>query len=277
MTLLAAFLLGLLVGSFLNVCIHRWPDEKSVVSPRSHCPKCSAPISWRDNIPVLSYILLRGRCRRCAAAISVRYPAVELLNGLLYLALAAKFGVDPLAAKAALFVSMMLVLVFTDIEHFILPDEITLGGIGAGLALSLVVPVEAGITRLFWLLSGVEPSPTAASFTEAAVAAVLFGALLLGVREVYYRIRRVDGLGMGDVKMAAMMASFWGAAHTLLILIVGSLTGALVGSLLVLFRGKKWNYEMPYGSYLGVAAILMTVWGDDVLGWYWSVVIGLGA
>ena len=275
--ILLAFLFGLLVGSFLNVCIHRWPAEKSVVRPRSRCPECSESIAWYDNIPVLSYLALGGRCRRCGASISRRYPLVELLTGLLFVAVVWRFGLTPFAAKAALFGSMMLVLVFTDLEQYILPDEVTLGGLAVGLALTPFVPLPAGVTSLFWLMTHQDPPPWLASLAESAFAAALFGGMLWLVREAYYRFRGVDGLGLGDVKMAAMMGAFWGVGYTLMMLVIGSLAGAVLGTLFVLVAGKRWNYELPFGSYLGVAAILVMLWGDELLGTYWGLVSGAAA
>ena len=271
MTLLA-FLFGLLIGSFLNVCIHRWPRDQSVVKPRSQCPHCERQIEARDNVPLVSYLLLRGRCRYCAEAISWRYPLVEILNGCLYAGLLWKFGLDAFTLKAAFFGSMMLVLIFTDIEHYILPDEITLGGLVIGLLLSLSLPMPEGLMKFVWTIMDAEADWRWISLAESAVGALLFGGGLWILRELYYRMRGVDGLGLGDVKMAAMMGSFWGVGHTLLILLLGSLGGALVGMLVVLIGGKKWNYEMPFGSYLGAAALLVTVWGDTLFGLYWSAV-----
>jgi leader peptidase (prepilin peptidase)/N-methyltransferase len=271
-----AFLLGLLIGSFLNVCIHRWPREESVVKPRSHCPHCHRQISAWDNVPLLSYFLLRGRCRYCTGAISWRYPLVEGLNGLLYAGLVARFGLDEFTVKAAFFGSMMLVLIFTDIEHYILPDEITLGGLALGLGLSLVLPMPQGLMAFLWQMGGSAPAWRWISLSESMAGALLFGGSLWALREVYYRIRGVDGLGFGDVKMAAMMGAFWGVGHTLLILLLGSLVGALAGGAIVLFGGKKWNYEMPFGSYLGAAALVVTVWGDALFGLYWKAVAPAG-
>lgn len=276
MTLLA-FLFGLLIGSFLNVCIHRWPIEKSVVRPRSHCPKCEQQLSWYENVPLISYVLLRGRCRHCGETISWRYPAVEVLNGFLYFAAVAQFGLEPISFKAMLFGSMMLALIFTDLEQFLLPDELTLGGMVIGLALSPFLFIMPGATQLIWLIAGTQPEPWLASVTESVCGAVLFGGMLWATREIYYRVRGVDGLGFGDVKLAAMMGAFWGVNYTLIILVVGSIVGALFGTTLVLLGGKRWSHEMPYGSYLGAAAILVTFWGDDLIGWYWTAVTSAAA
>ncbi len=269
MTLLA-FLAGLILGSFLNVCIHRWPLEESVVAPRSRCPQCKSPISWRDNIPVFSYILLHGRCRHCGEPISKRYPIVELLTGALFAGLFHKYGLQPFTYKCALFTAMMIVLVATDFEQYILPDEITLGGLAIGLALSPFILIPAGGTQLIWLLTGVSPAPWQQSLAESAFGAVFFGGMLWALREIYYRVRGVDGLGFGDVKMVAMMGAFWGVVDTMMMLIIGSVLGAVIGAAIVLLGGKKWTHELPYGSYLGAAAIIVVLWGDALLGAYWS-------
>jgi leader peptidase (prepilin peptidase) / N-methyltransferase len=270
---LLAFLFGLLLGSFLNVCIHRWPREESVVQPRSRCPACQAPIAWYDNVPLLSYLLLRGKCRRCGAPISIRYPLVELLTAVLYAAIAARFGLDPLAFKAALFGSMMLVLFFTDLAEFILPDEITVGGAVLGLALSVVVPVDRGPAALLLLLSGVDAPRWVVSLADSALSALLLGGFLLLVGETYYRLRKIEGLGLGDVKMVAMIAAFWGISQAVVILVLSSLVGAVTGILIVVIGRKQWHYALPFGSYLAATGIVIALWGDAILSWYWSRVL----
>ena len=273
MIIFLAFLLGLLLGSFLNVCIHRWPREESVVQPRSRCPRCAAPIAWYDNLPLLSYLLLQGKCRACGAPISVRYPLVELLTGVLYAAVVARFGLDPMAFKAALFGSMMLVLFFTDLAEFILPDEITLGGALLGLALSPFVPVDRGPASLLLMLTDSDAPRWAVSLADAASSALILGGFLLLVGETYYRLRKVEGLGLGDVKMVAMMAAFWGISQTVLILVLSSLIGAASGVLIVIIGRKQWHYALPFGSYLAAIGIVVTLWGDAILSWYWNQVL----
>jgi leader peptidase (prepilin peptidase)/N-methyltransferase len=271
--ILLAVLAGLLIGSFLNVCIYRWPREESVVQPRSRCPQCLAPITWYDNVPLLSYLVLRGRCRRCGAAISIRYPVVELLTAVFYAVVAARFGLDWFAFKVALFGSMMLVLFFTDLAEFILPDEITLGGILLGLALSVFVPVDSGLATLLLVLSGTAAPPWVVSLADAASSALILGGFLLLVGEAYYRLRKIEGLGLGDVKMVAMMAAFWGISQTVLILVLSSLVGAVSGILIVVIGRKQWHYALPFGSYLAATGIVVTLWGDAILSWYWSQVL----
>ena len=272
-----AFLFGATVGSFLNVCIARWPAETSVARPRSRCPKCEAPISWRDNIPLLSFFLLRGRCRSCRQSISWRYPLVEALNGVLWAALIAQFGWQPYTLKAALFASMMLVLIFTDIETYILPDEVTIGGAVLGLALSAVILIPAGPTFLIWMLAGREPTPAAASMLESASAALFFAGMLWALREVYYRLRGFDGLGLGDVKMAAMLGAFWGMSKTFLILIAGSLLGVVVGTLIVTLGRKRWNTEFPFGSHLGAAGLASLFLDERAAAFYWDLLGRIGS
>ena len=271
-----AFFFGLLIGSFLNVCISRWPDRLSVVSPRSRCPKCKGAIAWYDNVPLLSYVLLAARCRSCKEPISWRYPTVEALNASVYALLAYQHGLQPFTFKAALFSSMMIILIFTDLEQLILPDEITLGGIPIGLGLALWVAVPLTVTRLIWLFRSDQPSEQLGSLAECLVAAVLFGGLLWAMREAYYRLRGVDGLGLGDVKMAAMMGAFWGVGQTLMILIIGSIAGAVIGTALIAIRRANWRQELPYGSYLGAAALVVTLFGDHMLGAYWGLVLPTG-
>jgi leader peptidase (prepilin peptidase)/N-methyltransferase len=268
-----AFLVGLLLGSFLNVCIHRWPLMESVVRPRSRCPHCQAAIAWHDNIPLLSYLLLKGRCRACGAPISIRYPLVELLTGLLYAAVVARFGLEPMAFKAALFGSMMLVLFFTDLAEMILPDEITIGGAVIGLVLSVFIFVDSGVAMVFFVLSDTPAPRWLISLADSASSAAILGGMLWLVSEAYYRVRKMEGLGLGDVKMVAMMAAFWGISQTALILVLSSLIGAVSGLLIIVIGRKHWRYPLPFGSYLAATGIVATMWGDTILSWYWSRVL----
>ena len=270
---LAAFIFGLIIGSFLNVCIYRWPRDESVVKPRSHCPHCGTMIGWQDNIPLLSYLLLKGSCRHCAGPISIRYPIVELLNGLFYAYLFGRYGAEPMTFKVAVFTSMMLILIFTDLSDYILPDEITLGGLVLAFALIPFVPVEDRFTGIIWLFAGEKPEQWIVSLIESGFAALFIGGLLFVLRSTYFRVRKVEGLGLGDVKMMTMVAAFWGFAPTVTILMMGSIVGALTGLAVVMIRRKKWSHEMPFGSYLGVASIVVAVWGDGILEWYTGVMM----
>lgn len=270
MIIVLAFLAGLLIGSFLNVCIHRWPREESVVHPRSRCPHCEAQIAWYDNIPLLSYIFLRGKCRHCGAGISVRYPLVELLNAAIFVAAVLRFGLEPMAFKAALFGSMMVVLFFTDLAEYILPDEITIGGAIIGLVLSAFIHLDAALGTLLLILTNTPVSPTVASIADSASAAIVLGGLLFLMGEIYYRLRHVEGLGLGDVKMVAMLGAFWGISQTVLILVLSSFVGAITGILIVVIGRKQWHYALPFGSYMAATAIVVTIWGEAILAWYWN-------
>lgn len=269
-----AFLFGLLVGSFLNVCIHRLPIHESVVSPRSRCPRCAAMIAWYDNVPLISFAMRRGRCRNCKAGISWRYPFVELATGCLYVLIACEFGFGLDALKAAVLTSMLVVLFFTDLEHLLLPDPVTLGGLAAGIAFSPFVPLRPGLADVGYLFAGSRPAPFAVSVTESVLAAVVFGGALYVLGEAFYRLRGVDGLGLGDVKLVAMLGAFQGTSETLLILLAGCLLAILGGAVAVLVRGASWRTPLPLGSYVSAAAIGSVFVGGTILNRYWEFVLG---
>ena len=243
-----AFALGLIVGSFANVCIHRLPLRQSVVTPRSRCPHCGAAISAWDNVPLLSYALLRGRCRFCRAPISIRYPLVEAANGLLYLGLALWYGPTLRTLVLMAFVTAMLVLSLIDLDHRILPNVVTLPGIAAGLAAS-VLPGP--------------PDPLSAAI-GAAGGYLAFWA----VAEAYRRTRGVEGLGQGDWKMAAMIGAFLGWDQMLLTVLIASVAGTLVGLALIAFWGGSGKSKIPLGTFLGLAAIVVSFVGEAVTTWY---------
>lgn len=259
----AAFLFGLLIGSFLNVCIHRLPKEESIIAPRSRCPHCGQPIRWYDNIPLASFVLLGGRCRDCRGAISFRYPLVELLTGALFAILISDFGLTLAALKYAAFVSMMLVLAFADLADRILPDEITLGGAAAGVLLSLFQLVPPGVAYLLLSLSRVTLSPRLLSLAESLLGALVAAGLLYLVAEIYYRIRHREGMGLGDVKMMALIGAFVGLRDAMMIVMVASILGAIVGLIFILLFRKGMTYELPFGTFLAFAAILTVVWAHE--------------
>jgi leader peptidase (prepilin peptidase)/N-methyltransferase len=234
-------LVGLILGSFLNVCIYRLPVGQSVVTPRSRCPGCGKLIVWYQNIPVLSWFLLRGRCAGCSAPISFRYPFVEALSGAAVLALWLVFGYQPAFPIAAAFVLAMIALFFTDLDHQLLPDAITLTGFATGLAVSWVNPflVGEGWARIWASLSG------------AAVGA----GLLWGVGAVYGKLRGVEAMGMGDVKMMAMVGAFTGIGGVLFTIFAASLVGAVVGVALIPLRGRSMQDKLPFGCFLAPAAV----------------------
>jgi len=267
-----AFLFGLAIGSFLNVCIVRIPGRKSIVLPASACPKCGAAIRPYDNIPMVSYLLLGGKCRSCKERISPMYPLVELLTGALFLGSYLTFGLTPEALKWAAFSAIMIVLVFTDLRERILPDVVNFTGLGIGLAISFFMPPADGSAK--WLANRIFAFPPPApvlSFVDALLGAAIGGALLWLVAEAYFRLRHREGMGLGDVKMMLMAGAFLGAKRTLLTIFAGSLLGSVLGLVFILTRRRQSDYQLPFGSFLGMAALLVVFFGTPVVNWYLSL------
>lgn len=237
-----AGVIGLLVGSYLNVVIYRVPRRLSTVLSRSRCPACGTPIRPYDNIPILAYLWLRGRCRTCGVRFGWRYPAIEALTGALFVLSAIRFGVSWDALIAALFCAAMVVLAAIDVEHFLLPDRITLPGIAVGLA---VQP---------WLR---EPG-----LLSAAVGAVAGAAILTFVWGVWYLVRREHGMGFGDVKMLAMIGAFLGLRSMGVALFVAVLAGALVGLALLAVGRFGFRSKLPFGFFLALGALVALFFGD---------------
>jgi leader peptidase (prepilin peptidase)/N-methyltransferase len=256
---------GLVFGSFLNVCIVRVPRRESVVSPGSHCPSCRAPIRWHDNIPVLSYVLLRGRCRNCGKRISMLYPAVEILTAAVFWFDFAHYGFTPEFIKSVVFAMLMIVLIFTDLRERRIPHRITVPGIALGIVLSLWVPVDN--RPVGWLLArwGVFPSPVLLSLIGALVGALIGGGLFFVVGEAFYRLRHKEGLGFGDVMLMLVAGTFLGPPLTLMTILLGSLLGSLIAIPLATFSSKFRNYQWPYGTFLGIAAIYASIGGEALL------------
>jgi leader peptidase (prepilin peptidase)/N-methyltransferase len=251
---------GLILGSFLNVCIHRLPLGQSVVRPRSRCPCCSATVRWYDNVPILSWVLLRGRCRHCAAPISARYALVELLSAITLVALWRAFGATPEFAVAAGFGLALVVLFFTDFDHQLLPDAVTLTGFVVGLAVAWFNPFlpGAGWARVWASLAG----------------AALGSGLLWGVGALYGRFRGVEAMGFGDVKMMAMVGAFTGPAGVLFTIFAASLGGAAVGLLLIPLRGRSLQDKLPFGCFLAPAALAALLVGRDAVRSYVALIVG---
>lgn len=249
-----AFIFGAMVGSFLNVCICRMPKEESIVSPPSHCPLCKYQIRWYDNIPLLSYLILRGKCRGCGTRISVQYPLVELLNGILTLALFLHF--DPLLSSTRTFVffalflfsSSLVVITFIDLEHQIIPDEITLPGIVIGFLCSFYLPWQGWMNSLFGILLG--------------------GGSLLLVAYGYQWLTGKEGMGGGDIKLLAMMGAFLGWKAVPFIIFSSSLIGSLMGISLMLIKKKDSKLAIPFGPYLAFGALLYIFLGRQLIHWY---------
>jgi leader peptidase (prepilin peptidase) / N-methyltransferase len=240
--------LGLLVGSFLNVCIYRLPRDVSVAFPASHCPSCERPLRWYHNVPVVSWLFLGGRCGFCRAPIHWRYPLVELLNAALWAGHGLLFAWEPLLLVRLLFASALLVLFFTDLDCRILPNEITVGGTVAGLiASALVYPP---------------------GFKSAFIGVLLGGGVLWAVGEAYERLRGVEGMGMGDVKMLAMIGAVLGWPLMLLTLVWSSIAGGLIGAVLLAFKADARTTALPFGSFLAPAALAASLVGQPVLDWY---------
>lgn len=255
-----ALIFGLLIGSFLNVCIHRWPRGRSVVRPGSHCVRCRKIIAWYDNIPVVSYLVLRGRCRHCGRRISLRYPAVELLTGLVFFYFVRVLGLTPAAFKMCVLSAILIALVFSDLEKRLLPDELTLGGTLIGLAFAAFVPLrDESALGLFWLL-GLNLSGRMQSLASAAAGALLPAIFLWGGGWLYLKIRHREGLGLGDVKLMVMVGAFLGLQTALSTLLLGSLAGSIISLLYIKIAKKDAStYQLPFGTFLGLAALTIAI------------------
>ncbi len=268
---LVAFPFGLIIGSFLNVVIHRVPRRESVVTPRSHCPECGRQIAWYENIPLASYVVLRGRCRGCGATISPRYFVVELLTGLMFAALGGAFGLALPFFKYALFGSLMIALMFIDLHDRLLPDALTFPGMAAGLLLSLAVLLNDGSAALLarWLGFAGAP-PRLISLADAVLGGMAGAGLLWFVGSAYKLVRHQEGLGFGDVKLMALVGIFLGLKLALLTIFLGSLAGTVIGGSYLLMSGRDSRYELPFGTFLGLTALLSALWGQEIVRWYLS-------
>jgi leader peptidase (prepilin peptidase) / N-methyltransferase len=243
------FMFGLCIGSFLNVCIYRLPTSMSIVRPsRSICPQCRSAISFYDNIPVFSYLWLKGRCRHCKAPISLRYPLVELMTGIIAVDIYFMFGPTLTGAVYFIFISSLLVITFIDIDHKIIPDVITLPGIPIGLAASFVLPAISFKTALLGLLAG--------------------GGSLWIVAWTYSLITRKEGMGGGDIKLLAMIGAFIGWKGVVFTIFAASVAGTFVGMLVMLVKGKDLKYAIPFGPFLSIGAMSYLFFGEKVLLWY---------
>ncbi len=250
------FIVGLVIGSFLNVCIYRIPKGKSIVSPPSACPACGSKIKPWHNIPVLSYILLRGRCAYCGAGISPRYPLIELLNALLYVAVLYRFGLHPASFLIMVLISAFIVVTFIDLDHQIIPDGITLPGIVLGLILGPLVLRNPAI-------------PWHTGFINSLLGVVVGGGFLWITFHLYYALTKREGMGGGDVKLMAMIGAFLGWKAVLLTIFLGSLLGSVVGLGLVIFKGMNMRKTpIPFGPFLVAGAMAAIFCGSTFLNWY---------
>lgn len=255
-----ALALGAITGSFLNVVIHRYPRGESIVFPASHCPKCNTPIKPYDNVPVLSYVWLLGRCRSCHEPISIRYPLVELSNALFYLAVFQRTGVSIAFIAIAALVSMFIVLIYIDAEIQILPDAITIPGIVVGLASSFVTLYTHDLVL-------------ADSWIDSLIGAAGGAALLSFVIAAYWLVRRRQGMGWGDVKMIAMIGALLGASSIPAVLLIASIGGALVGLPLALRHERGMQVPLPFGVFLGFATLGVLFFGRTLWSWYAALLV----
>jgi leader peptidase (prepilin peptidase)/N-methyltransferase len=294
---MAIFALGLAFGSFLNVCIYRLPLGLSVVHPGSSCPHCRQSIAIYDNVPILSWLILRGRCRRCQSPISPRYLVVEVLTGLLFLACYSQFGLSIACAKYCALGFLLLGLIFTDAETQLLPDKMTLPGLILGLLFSAVVPVNDLVSQI---LPGLVPSAAASpswrllSLLDSVVGAAVGASFIYGAGAIYLRARGREGMGFGDVKLMAMVGAFLGTKLTIFTIFTGSIAGSLFGlwTLAAVWvkrtrrrarrpqiRRRAWSsatvamqrFPMPFGVFLGGMAMVALFFGNQFLRWYWKV------
>ena len=264
-----ALIIGLVIGSFLNVVIVRLPHGVSITTPRSRCPQCQQLIAWHDNIPVLSYLILGARCRRCHQKISARYPLIEALSGVVSVLLYFKFGISVEWGIFFVFSAALIVLAFIDLDHRILPDIITLNGIWAGVVANVyLAQPNPFMTRLFRTAGLAGANSLLIPLAASLLGALIGGGLLWGVAEVYLRLRGIEGMGLGDVKMMAMVGAFLGAPHALLTIMLGSLVGSVIGLLFIRLADKTREYELPFGTFLSFAGIVAVLYGDAMLRWY---------
>jgi len=241
--------LGLIVGSFCNVCIYRIPKNESIIYPASHCPKCRTTIKPVDNIPLLSYILLKGRCRNCGSKISIQYPVVELLTGMIYLIIYLIYGLSIQSLIYIILSSALIIIAFIDLNEQIVPDVISLPGIGVGLILSFFVPYL--------------------SFINSALGVVVGGGIILIIALVGSMIFKKEAMGGGDVKLAAMIGAFLGWRYTIISLFLGFFLGALAGIFLILSKIKSKEDMVPFGPFIALGSLITLLWGEKIIAWYW--------
>lgn len=251
-----AALLGALIGSFLNVCVHRWPLGESVIRPRSRCAVCRSPVAWYDNVPIVSWIVLRGRCRTCGTRISVQYPVVEAATALIWLAAAVRFGSGVDALHAAIFLTLLLGIALTDARHMLIPDQFTIVGAAIGLVLALLGgPV---------------------GFRAALVGAAAGFVVLWAVKLLAEAVLKKPALGVGDIHMIAMVGAFLGVGGMLLTIMLGSILGLFIGVPLLLVRGrlKAMQTYLPLGTFLALGAAVAHAWGVALIDAYMRFVLG---
>jgi leader peptidase (prepilin peptidase)/N-methyltransferase len=245
------FIFGICIGSFLNVCIYRLPESKSIVHPRSMCPKCGTLIRSYDNIPLFSYIALRGKCRYCGDRISFRYPAIEFISGIFAVGVLLKYGMSLEALIYYVFIAALLVITFIDIDHQIIPDVISLPGIPIFFAASLALPNITVVESILGILIG--------------------GGSLFLVAWLYHLLTRKEGMGGGDIKLLAMMGAIIGWKGVLFTIFAASAIGTLAGMLVILKTGKTMKLKIPFGPFLAIGAIAYIFFGPQLIAWYFNL------
>jgi len=245
-----SLVLGAIVGSFLNVCIIRLPREESIITPGSHCPHCNHPIMFYDNIPLISYLLLRGKCRSCKRSISAQYPLVEGTTAISSLLLFLKFGVSLSYLFYFSFVAALVVITIIDLYHQIIPDVISIPGIGVGLFGALIIPHITFFNSLLGILLG--------------------GGSLFVIATLYQWLFKREGMGGGDVKLLAMIGAFLGWDAVILTILLSSLIGSITGIIIMALKGKDFKYAIPFGPFLSLAAVIALFYKKDILFWYFQ-------
>jgi leader peptidase (prepilin peptidase)/N-methyltransferase len=242
------FILGLIVGSFSNVCIYRIPRNESIIYPASHCPNCRSNISPKDNIPLLSYLLLKGRCRNCKSKIPIQYPIVEFLSGLIYLIIYLIYGLNIQSLIYIILSSALIIIAFIDLNEQIVPDEISLPGIVIGFIISFFVPYI--------------------SFINSALGVLVGGGIILIIGLAGSVIFKKEAMGGGDVKLAAMIGAFLGWRYIIISLFLGFFLGALAGIILILSKIKSREDVVPFGPFIVLGSLITILWGDKIISWY---------
>jgi leader peptidase (prepilin peptidase) / N-methyltransferase len=248
MILIFVFLIGAIVGSFLNVCIYRLPRHESIVFPASHCPHCGKPIKFYDNIPLLSYVILRGKCRNCKQNISGRYPIIETISGLLAIAIVIKYGLTLHSLLLLLLVFSLIIVTFVDLDFQIIPDILSIPGIMAGIGASFFMPTISWIDSILGILAG--------------------GGFLFIIAVAYKWLTNRDGMGGGDIKLLAMVGAWLGWKAIPFILLISSFIGALIGSISLLLAKKSLRYKIPFGPFISIAAVIYLFFGPEIINWY---------
>ncbi|MHC1727412.1 MAG: A24 family peptidase [Syntrophobacteraceae bacterium] len=250
-----AFIMGCIFGSFYNVVIYRLPLKESLVHPGSRCPACGHAVAAYDNIPVLSFLLLGGKCRNCKAGIALRYPLVEAAAGLLALLLFRRYGFHPQFAVEFIFCSMLLIIALIDLDTFLIPDVLSLSGIVLGLTFSFFTP------RLTW--------------TDSLLGIFLGGGLLYAIAAGYALLRKKEGMGGGDIKLLGMIGAFIGWEGVLFTVLCASITGTIIALPLMLRKGTNMGSALPFGPFLSLGAICYIFWGRLFYDWYFSELLGM--